>query len=166
MAGRDEFEPHAFETQFDPDNDPNCGLLKENVQEVIEELCGIISDQEQVATPGFTWGASGAIKNSYLQNDTVPSNKAGRLVTLTGSISAIFIVTELDTDEYTLEIKRRNANGTYTTILSLVGNGTSRTYSASSSVVVSQGDELAAYLKKSGNKGATNPVCGIIIKGA
>ena len=134
--------------------------------ETAEQALNYLRSQAQVtATPGYTWGASGSIKNSYLLNETVASNKSGRLVTLSGSITSIFIVTARITDEYTLEIRRRNANGTYTTILSLIADGTSRFYAASSAVSVAAGDELAAYIKRSGKKGATNPVTGILVTG-
>lgn len=33
----------AFSVPFDPDNNPNCNITSENVQEAIEELCLDIS---------------------------------------------------------------------------------------------------------------------------
>ena len=160
---RDSFSPIAESVLVD-NSTINCSD-GENVQEVLEDYCGLLETALVTASPGFTWGSSGAIKNSYLQNDTVPSNKAGRLSTVTGTITAIFIVTELANDEYTLQIQRRVGN-TFTTIASLVGNGTSRTYqNLTLNVPVTAGDELTAYIEKVGNKGATNPVCGLILTG-
>ena len=140
---------------------------KEDVHGVFKDICFAINHLSVTATPGFTWGDSGVIKNAYLLNDSVPSNKSGRLVTITGQIVSIFIATESTTDEYTLQIRRRVGN-TFTTIATISaddGDGL-RIYNLSISVAVAEGDELAAYLKKSGNKGATNPVCGIIIQGS
>jgi hypothetical protein len=166
MAGRDEFTRHASEVPLD-NSTVDCLDTAETVQEGFEEICTKIQVVQQQATPGFTWGASGAIKNSYLLNDTVPSNLAGRICTVTGFLKVIFITTERDDDKYTLEIRRRD-NGTFTTIASLVASDIDgeRTYiSTGLAVPVTIGDELTAYIKKFGNKGATNPVCGIILEG-
>lgn len=152
----------ARSTPFDP---TNCDITNQtHVQGAIEDLC---NNLEVTATPGYTWGASGAIKNSYLQNETVPSNKSGRLVSVTGTIESIFITTELETDEYTLEIRRR-VGAVFTTILSIPatsGDGFRTYVDTDLAVTVTVGDELTAYILKSGNKGATNPVAGVIIKG-
>jgi hypothetical protein len=162
MSRRDEFIQVAEQTPFD--NDTN-GFVADNVQDAIEE---IQNNAEVTATPGFTWGDSGAIKNAYLLNDNVASNSSGRVVTLDGFITTLFIATDLDTDQYTLEIRRRVGN-TFTTIASLVASssdGFRKYYDDNVNIAVTKGDELSAYIKKSGNKGATNPVCGIIIKGS
>lgn len=166
MSGRDEFEQHAVETPID-NSTIDCLDTAENVQEAFEEICTKIDNATEQATPGFTWGASGSIKNSYLLNDTVPSNLAGRVCTVTGNLTDIFITTQNTTDEYTLEIRKRNGAG-FTTIATLVtaDNDGLRKYITSGLMIpVTAGDELAAYIKKSGNKGATNPVCGIILSG-
>lgn len=167
MSGRDEFKPHASEIPID-NSTIDCLDTAETVQEGFEELCTKLQDTQDQASPGFTWGASGSIKNAYLLNDTVPSNLAGRICTVTGFLKVIFITTERDNDKYTLEIRRRNTNGTFTTIASVVADDTDgeRTYITTGlSVPVTIGDELVAYIKKFGNKGATNPVCGIILEG-
>jgi len=166
VAGRDEFIQHADATPLD-NSTVDCLDTAETVQEGFEEICGKIESVRQQATPGFTWGDSGAIKNSYLLNDTVPSNQSGRICTVTGVLTTIFITTQVDTDEYTLEIRRRD-NGSFTTIATLVASSTDgeRSYiTANLMIPVTIGDELAAYIKKSGNKGATNPACGIILEG-
>jgi hypothetical protein len=167
VSGRDEFKPHASEIPID-NSTIDCLDTSETVQEGFEELCTKLQDFTEQATPGFTWGASGAIKNAYLLNDTVPSNLSGRISTVTGVITAVFITTQNDNDKYTLEIRRRD-NGTFTTLYSLPTDDTDgeRTYIVTGlNVPVTVGDELAAYIKKFGNKGATNPVCGIILEGA
>jgi hypothetical protein len=67
--------PVAGSVPFDPDNDPDCGLTKDTVQEVIEELCKQVS---KGASPGFGWGRAGvANKNVWLLNNDVVSNKTG-----------------------------------------------------------------------------------------
>jgi hypothetical protein len=166
MAGRDEFTQHADATPLD-NSTIDCLDTAETVQEGFEEICGKIQDVQQQATPGFTWGDSGAIKNSYLLNDTVPSNLSGRICTVTGNLTTIFVTTQTSGDEYTLEIRRRD-NGSFTTIATLVtySNDNKRSYIISGLMIpVTIGDELAAYVLKSGNKGATNPTCGIILEG-
>jgi len=166
MAGRDEFTQHADATPLD-NSTIDCLDDAETVQEGFEEICSKINAVDEQATPGFTWGDSGVPKNKYLLNETVPSNLSGRLSTVTGNLTTIFIITEHDTDEYTLQIRRKVGN-VYTTIASLVadGNDGKRKYwTVGLMIPVTIGDELSAYIKKSGNKGATNPSCGIILEG-
>ena len=74
MAGRDDFERHAIETPFDSDNDPSFEFPKENVQEVIEELCNRLAVS---ANPGFTWGKAEKlrIKLGCLMTQFLPINR-------------------------------------------------------------------------------------------
>lgn len=166
MANRDKFTPVADQVPID-NSTIDCLDTAETVQEGFEEMCLKVQDAGNKAHPGFTWGGSGAIKNAYLDNDTVPSNLAGRLCIVTGYLTAIFIITQNDTDEYTLEI-RRKVGATYNTIVSLTASSTDgerKYYTTNLLIPVVIGDELSAYIQKSGNKGATNPACGIILQG-
>ena|SRR5210317_1670810 len=163
---RDDFTPTSDQVPLD-NSTVDCLNTAETVQEGFEELCQYITGFTEQANPGFTWGASGSIKNAYLQNDTVPSNLAGRLCTVTGFLTTVFVVTQEDTDAYDLEIRRRD-NGTFTTIATLTAietDGERQYYQTGLLVPVTAGDELSAYIQKKGNKGATNPVCGIILEG-
>ena len=139
------------------------GLISENVKDAIDELnsTGGVS-----ASPGFTWGSSGSnVKGSYLLNETVPSNVAGRVVPLNnGSIREIFVANEISTT-FTINIEKRTGPGTFTVLTSATvvaaRNGTFVV-----DVAVSKGDELAARISPSSANAPKNTVCGIIIKGS
>ena len=163
MSHRDEFERHAIETPFDPSN---CVVItKENTQEAIEELCGKVEDALLTSSPGFTWGDSGSIKNSYLLNDTVPSNKAGRISPVTGFITTVFLSNSADDKTFDVEIRRREPAGTFTTIATMTVVNARVKIDDTFNVVVSFGDELACYISGAGNNSAQSPVVGLIIKG-
>jgi len=159
-SGRDEFERHAIETPFDPDNDPDCGFISENVQEVIEELCHQVDTS---ASPGFTWGASGNIpSNTWLLNDTVPSNKSGRAIFLTGAtLEQIFVRVENVT---TVGVGVYEHDGTTYTLLTTVNLVATRTGDFSiASIALTTGKELAMRIESGSAK---NPVVGCVLKGS
>jgi hypothetical protein len=154
MSRRDEFIQIAKTVPFDKDNDPACEFVSEDVQSVIEELCDRIDTS---ASPGFTWGNSGNVVNAYLLNDTVPSNKAGRLSSVTGNIVSIFVALEVAAT-VTVEIQR-NVLNVFTTIAS-VNMVATRKSTFTVSVPITLNDELACYI----NGSCKSPVVGLVIK--
>jgi hypothetical protein len=151
-TGRDQYSQVAESIPFD--NATN-GFTADNAQSAIEELKYIIDNG---ASPGFTWGNSGNVSNSYLLNDTVPSNKSGRIVSITGNIVSIFVALELSTT-VNIEI-RRNVLGVFTTIAT-ANVVSSRKNTFTVSVPVNVNDELACYI----NGSCKSPVVGIVVKG-
>jgi hypothetical protein len=151
MARRDEFIQVSKTVPFD--NSTN-GFVSTNAQAAIEEIKALLNVS---ASPGFTWGNSGTVANAYLLNDTVPSNKSGRLVPITGNITTIFVALELATIA-AIEI-RRNVLGVFTTIAT-VNMVASRKSTFTVSVPVSFNDELSCYV----NGTCKSPVIGIVIK--
>lgn len=99
------------------DNSTN-GFTSTDTQAAIEEVKGLISTS---ASPGFTWGRSGNVgTNTWLQNDSVPSNTAGRLIGLaSGKIEQAFLANE-GVSTYSLEIYEHD--GTTFTLLTTVTN--------------------------------------------
>lgn len=159
-SGRDEFEPHAIETVFDPSN---CdAITKENTQEAIEELCGEVT---QSASPGFTWGRSGNVSNNtWLLNDSVPSNKAGRTIVFSNPIiTKIFSASE-DIDTYDLQVYEHEGDEINLTLLTTLSVVASRSGdSGTISVAVTAGRQLAIKLVNGSGK---NVVVGIQMKGS
>jgi len=100
---------HAFGTPFDPDNDPACDLTKDNVQEVIEELCKKVLTS---ASPGFSFGRPGDLTaNTWLKNENVPSNKSGRWVYIQNAvITHIFIAVE-NIDTFDVAVYHHDGGG-------------------------------------------------------
>ena len=140
------------------DNTTN-GFVANEVQSAIEEINDQLNNQ---ASPGFTWGDSGNINNSYLLNDNVFSNKAGRIIPVDGSIVTISIAAE-NTSTATIWIRRRTDPGpVFTTIATLAYGGARKaTASIVSPPAVTTGDELVAYVDGQ----AKNPVVSVVIQG-
>jgi len=138
------------------DNATN-GFTSDNVQGAIEEIGAS-------ASPGFTWGRSGISgSGTYLLNDAVPSNKAGRTIVLGASkIVKIFSATE-DVDTYTLEIYSHDGDEVNLTLLTTLTVTASRTgNSGTISVSVPANKQLAARI---GTGSAKNIVAGIVMQG-
>lgn len=138
------------------DNSVN-GFTSDNVQDALEEIGAS-------ASPGFSWGRSGnSVAGTWLTNEGVPSNKAGRAITFNSpQIVRIFSATE-DLDTYTLQIYEHAGNEVSLTLLTSLSVTSSRTGdSGVISVSVTSGRQLAILLS-SGT--AKNIVVGTILKG-
>lgn len=113
------------------------------------------------ASPGFTWGKSGNTpNNTWLLNDTVPSNKAGRRNFLTnGSITRVFVSSQ-DTDTFDISIYEHT--GGVPTFLGAVSIVAARGGDFVTNIAITTGSELAVRIT-GGN--AKNPQVGLIIAG-
>ena len=140
------------------DNSTN-GFVSEDVQAAIEEVSDAVTVS---ASPGFTWGKSGNVSNSYLLNDSVPSNTAGRLVPVTtGVVTTVFVAAQTASTS-TIEVRRR-VGAVFTTIAICAMAGVRKiTCTIGTPPAVVLNDELTVYV----NGAAKNPVVGIIIKGS
>ena len=155
---RDDFAPVAEGVHFDPTNCDN--IVSEEVQGVIEELC---DQQDTSASPGFTWGKSGNVAaNTWLLNDTVPSNKSGRAIFIAdATLEAVFVRCELAT---TFDLEIFEHDGTTFTLITTVNIVASRGADFTiSSLSLTNGKELAIKLV---NGSAKNPVVGCVLKGS
>ena len=83
------------------DNETN-GFTSEDVQAAIEEVNNTLAVS---ASPGFSFGRSGNVPaNTWLNNETVPSNKAGRFVYITGAtVTRVFVSSE-NIDTYDVQV--------------------------------------------------------------
>lgn len=156
-ARRDEFTPVAETIPFD--NSTN-GFVSEDVQAAIEEVA---NEVDTSASPGFTWGSSGNVTSgSWLLNDTVPSNKAGRSIFLTtATLEYVFVRCELAS---TFDIKVYEHDGTTYTLITTVSIAAARSGDfVIASLPLTTGKELAMQLA---NGSAKNPVVGCVLKGS
>jgi hypothetical protein len=152
--GRDNFPEVASQVPFDNDNN---GFDSDNVQGALEEI-GIS------ASPGFSWGRSGNLSNNtWLQNDGVSSNRAGRAVIFADpTIIRIFTATE-DLNTYTITIYEHEGDSINLTALTTLSSIASRT--ADSGVVeiaVTVGRQLAIRITSGSAK---NIVVGLQLTG-
>lgn len=113
------------------------------------------------ASPGFTWGRQGAIpSDTYLLNDSVPSNVTGRVIPMTaGTIKKIFIANGAVN---TFDVKVQRRSGVSFVDLFTTSVVAARTLTTSASQSVSAGDELALIIS-SGS--CSDIVVGLIIEG-
>ena len=118
------------------------------------------------ASPGFTWGRSGSVPAStWLQNETVPSNKSGRTVFLTNAvIKKIFIANE-DALIIKIGVYSHDGNEAGLTLLGTVTTAASRTNSFNVSYGVAQNKQLALKIESDSPNSAKNIVAGILMSG-
>ena len=141
-------------------NNVDSGIPVNNVKDAIDYLQASL---ESGASPGLTWGRFGNIPvNSYLLNDSVPSNTSGRIVPVTGAVVEIFVSCEENaTVDFTIQ-KRSGSTFTDFLTISLTAQRI-KTQSYTTSNTVTKGEELAAYVSSGSAK---NPVIGLILIGS
>ena len=160
MSGekRDSYTPVAEQVYFNPDS---CDSIdSENVQGAIEELCNEVATS---ASPGFTWGRSGNTPgNTWLLNESVPSDKTGRVIFLTSAkLEAIFVSNEI-VSTFDIEIYEHDGT-TYTLITTISVVSLRSAIFNTGSLSLTSGKELAMKLV---NGSAKNIVIGAILSGS
>lgn len=140
------------------DNDTN-GFTSTDAQGAIEEIKGTAL---ATVSPGFTWGRSGnTTTNTYLLNDTVPSNLAGRIVPFAGYIDKVYVSCE-NADTFTVTIQKRSGI-TFTDLCSVSLTAERVKVSSPLGITLSSLDELAVKITAGSCK---NPIVGLVIKGS
>lgn len=114
------------------------------------------------ASPGFTWGRSGNLPSgTWLQNDTVPSNTAGRRVFLSNpEIIKVFVSSE-GVDTFDIGIYEHTGSGTEV-LLNTVSVVAARGGDFDVSISPTTGKELAIRLETGSAK---NVQVGLILIG-
>jgi len=159
MSGtKDEYNPVAEEIPFD--NDSN-GFVSDNVQDAIEE---INTGVQTTAAPGFSFGRKGNLAtNTWLKNETVPSNKAGHTVNLTLPIIQEITVSSENIDTYDIRIYEHEGDEVNLTTLITVSIIAKRGDTFTGLAVnITAGRQLAARVV---NGTARNAVVDLVIKG-
>jgi len=153
MSLRDIFTYVAEQVFFD--NSTN-GYAADNVQGAIEEV-GIS------ASPGFSFGRSGNIpSNTWLNNEGVPSNKAGRYVYINNAeISRVFVSNE-KVSTFDVEVFSHDGNEVNLTSLGTVSVVADRGDAFTVSWAVATDKQLAI---KVSSGSAKNLIAGLELKG-
>lgn len=114
------------------------------------------------SSPGFSFGRSGTTNaGTYLQVDTVPTNKAGRIVPFeTSELSNIFVSCENEST-FSIEIQKRVAN-VFTTVYTFNVTSARVATIEITDVPFTLGDEIAV---KVGSGSVQNIVVGLLVKG-
>ena len=158
MSLRDFFVQVAGNIWFD--NSTN-GFIADEVQSAIEEAKAAAAAS---SSPGFTWGRSGNIPSgTWLLNDSVPSNKAGRTIVLTSAkIVRVFTASE-QLDTYTLGIYSHDGNEiNLTLVTTLVVTASRSGNSGTITIPVTTDKQLATKLETGSAK---NLIVGVIMQG-
>jgi len=114
------------------------------------------------ASPGFTWGKSGnLISGTWLLNDTVPSNKAGRRNFLENAeVIKVFVSSE-NTDTFDISIYEHTGSGTEV-LVGTVSIVAARSGDFDVTWSITTGKELAVQVSSGSAK---NVQVGILIAG-
>ena len=143
------------------DNSTN-GFIADDTQAAIEEVQVASANS---SSPGFTWGRSGNLStNTWLLNDGVPSNKAGRTIVLSNAkIAKIFTASE-DLNTYDVGIYSHDGDDINITLIATLVVTASRTgNSGTVSISVPSGKQLGVKIDTGSAK---NLVVGIIMQGS
>ena len=135
------------------------GLTAIDVQAAIDE---IKFNASIAAAPGFSWGRSGTLPaNTYLLNDTVPSNISGRPVPLNNGVITTAFMTQENAVIFSFKIQKRT--GVSFVDLSTITTSLQRAETFTSlNISVALNDEIAIKIVSGNPK---NVDVGLIIKG-
>lgn len=153
MSKRDSYSQVAESVPFDnTGNDFNS----DNVQGAIEEI-GVS------ASPGFSFGRSGnVVANTWLQNETVPSNKAGRFIYIGNPVVEKLFVSNEDINTFTIEIYEHEGNEVNLTLLDSKTITAARGGTFTVDVAATSGRQLALKLSSGSAK---NLIAGLELSG-
>lgn len=154
--------PHSWSVPVETDTDRANGIPDEfdNIQLALEWIVDRVAIS---ASPGFTWGKSGNITpNTWLLNDTVPSNLTGRNIFLHNAQIEVVYTSNQSVSTYDLSIYEHDGS-TYTLLLTIsVVAARGVEVELSTPISVTNGLELAARITSGSAK---NPTCGLLMVG-
>lgn len=150
----------AFEIPFDKDNEPSCGFISENVQEVIEEVCQKVATS---ASPGFSYGRDGNLAGgTFLLCEKVPSNKAGRWVYINDAVISDIYVGNEDISTFDVSVYHHDGNEVNLTFVNSITVTAARGGKFSVNWPVPTDKQLAVSIE---NGSAKNCVVGLSLQG-
>lgn len=150
----EEYELVADNIQFNSGN-------TESVKTVVDNLTNIVTTS---ASPGFSFGRSSNVNNgTWLQCETVPSNKSGRFVYIANPVIERIFVSSETISNYTIEVFEHEGDEINLTFLGSVNIISSRGGSFPVTIPVTENRQLALRLT-SGS--ARNVVAGLELSGS
>lgn len=150
----------ARSTPFD--NSSN-GFTSTEVQSAIEELQYNLSNS---ASPGFTYGRSGNLPQStWLLDDTVPSNKSGRVNFLNNCIIRKCFIANEDPTIIKVGIYTHDGDEVNLTLINTVTTLAQRTNYFDLSVPVPINKQIAIRIQSDSPNSAKNMDVGLLLQG-
>ena len=118
------------------------------------------------ASPGFTWGRSGAVSaNTWLLNDSVPSQRSGRTIFLSNAVvQKIFVANQDPASGIDLGVYSHDGNSVNLTLLGTVTTAALRSNTFTVNFPIDLNKQLAIRIKP-GSAAAKNLVVGCLISG-
>jgi len=154
---RDRFQQTAESTPYD---NSDCDLVAEDVKSGLDELCNVVNTS---ASPGFSFGKASNVNNgSWLQCETVPSNKAGRYVYINNAVVTRVFISSETISTYDIEVYSHEGDSVNLTLLGTVSIVAVRGDEFSVSWSVTTGTQLALKLVNGSGK---NLVAGLELQG-
>lgn len=154
--------PVEYEVQADdvPFDDTNVEITADTTQIAIEELDNKVLTS---ASPGYSWGRSGnSPRRSWLKNEGVPSNIAGRFVYIyNAKITKLFVSNE-NIDTYDISVYHHEGDGTNLTLVGSVSVVNARGASFDVAFPIPTGTQIALRIT---NGSAKNIVAGAELEG-
>lgn len=153
-----------FSTVLVENIEPNSSIVITLIDNSISAGVWFVQDLDDTsASPGFNWGRSGnANEGTWLLNDTVPSNKAGRTISLIGSkLIKIFTANE-NISTYVIGIYEHDGDSINLTLIDSITVTTARGFTKISSVDITNGKQLAAKVISGSAK---NVQVGVLLTG-
>jgi len=127
------------------------------------DVQGAIEEIGASASPGFSFGRSGNVStNAWLNNEGVPSNKAGRYIFIDNPILFQIFVSNENINTFTISIYEHEGNEINLTLLDTLTITADRDGSKETSVAVTAGRQIAIKLTSGSAK---NIIAGLILKG-
>jgi len=162
MSRRDLHNPVAEEIPYDDQNIPTN--LGDNTQKAIDNLYNKVATS---ASPGFTWGRSGtAPPNTWLLNDSVPSNTSGRTVFLNNAeIQNVFVANQDATSGIILGVYSHEGNEVNLTLLGTVTTIATRSNTFTVAFPIAVNKQIGIKIMP-GSASSKNIVVGILIRGS
>lgn len=147
----------ADNVYFDP---TSTDLVSDDVQGAIVEL------QDKVgvsASPGFSWGRAGNLStNTWLLNDSVSSQRAGRTVNLIDPVITAVSIANEDINTFDISFYEHDGDSINLTLLGTVSVTAARSLNAFINVPVTSGKQLAVRITSGSAK---NVVVGLQLSG-
>jgi len=136
------------------------GLVAEDVQAAIDEVS---NDVNTSASPGFSFGrASNVNAGTWLQNETVPSNKSGRYVYINNAVVERVFVSSENVDTFDIQVYYHDGDEVNLTLLGTVSVISARGGEFTVSWAVPSDKQLAIKLSSGA---ARNVVAGLELSG-
>lgn len=154
-------EEYELKAENIPYNNTDSGLIATDVKSGLDEISNTVATS---ASPGFSFGrASNVSSGTWLQCETVPSNKAGRFVYISNAVIEKVFVSNENISTFDIGIYSHDGDEINLVLIDTVSIVASRGGSFTVSQPVATNKQLAIRVDAGS---ARNVVCGLELSGS